>query len=354
MTLPAWAQTAFPGAAQRDKLQVLVRDQARVGPMWETVRRQADDVLNDAPQPLRHIVYEGRLDTDPQRVATVRSLRDMGKLDLLTQADAVTGDARYAEKQREFVLAWATTYEPTGNPINENKLIPVLVSYALQRDAFASADRPRVDAWVRALAAAGIESARARPDSTGNNWHPKRLELVAAAAWILGEDHFTRYAVEGAQSYVASSLRPDGSSFDFEHRDALSYHMGGVAPLLRLAALLKPSGFDLYHYEAPNGAGVKKSVAFVAPYARAEKTHGEFARTKGKLDQERAAAGLEHYRPGRLFDPKSSLQFFEMATAFEPGYGALVARLAGAPGEQHPTWNVVLARAGWLHGPPKP
>lgn len=344
----AQAQTVFPGAKECAKLRDLVSRHDRVAQLSKPVILGSDEALDDAPQPLKHIVYEGRLDTDPQRIATVASLLDMQKIDLLIQGGIATGETRYAKKAREYVLAWTASYQPTGNPINEVKLLPLLVAYEWQRESFTPADQNRIDGWMRTLALAEIQSAKTRPQSTHNNWHPKRLELVAAIGKILSEETYIRYAVDGAKSYVAASLRPDGSSVDFEQRDALSYHIGGIKPLLRLAALLKSSGFDLYSYTAPNGASVKKSVDFMVPFAKGEKTHGEFARTTADLDKKRAAAGISHYQPGRLFEPTSSLSLFEMATAFEPSHAALVARLASSNDENYPTWNVVMVRAGWL------
>ncbi|MBC8127436.1 MAG: alginate lyase family protein [Gloeobacteraceae cyanobacterium ES-bin-144] len=348
----AQAQIFFPGAKECAKLRDLVSRHERVAQLSKPVIRGASEALDDAPQPLKHIIYEGRLDTDPQRIATVASLLDMQKIDLLIQAGIATGETRYAKKTREYVLAWTAAYEPTGNPINEVKLLPLLVAYEWQRNAFSPVDQKRIDSWMKTLALVEMQSAKTRPQSTHNNWHPKRLELVAAIGKILSEETYVRYAVDGAKSYVAASLRPDGSSVDFEQRDALSYHIGGIKPLLRLAALLKSSGFDLYSYTAPNGASVKKSVNFVAPFAKGEITHGEFARTTADLDKKRAAAGIPHYQPGRLFEPASSLSLFEMATAFEPSYAALVARLASSSDEVYPTWNVAMVRAGWLCAAP--
>lgn len=290
------------------------------------------------PTPLAEMVYEGRLDTDPARVRTV-------------EAWAVTGNGRYASQARRVALAWVRTYRPTGNPINENKLEPVLVAYGLWRQEVEAAERARTDQWLRELAEKQWVTARARPATTRNNWQPKRLKLVARAGWILDDAAMRARAATEAKRYIEEGLRADGSSEDFHQRDSLGYHVGGLKPLLQLAAILASDGVDLYRFEVASGASVRRSVAFVVPYATGEKTHGEFLRSQIQLDRQRAEAGLDEYRPGRRFDPRQALPLFELASAFEPDYRRVVGQLVGRPDARYPTWPAVLAGVGWVHEP---
>lgn len=343
-----FAQSAIPAAAQLAKLREAIALDPRAAEMGKKVCQEADLALQRPAQPLRAIIYEGRLDNDPERVNTVRNLADMERLEVLAQAWALTGQPKYADKARDLIKAWTAKYAPTGNPINENKLEPLLVCYAIHRASFPPAEQQRIDHWLRQLAEAEQKHALQRPDTTQNNWHPKRLKLVAFAGTILQDSKLLDYAIEGAKAYVDTSLRSNGASVDFEQRDALSYHIGGVKPLMGLSAILLPTGFDFYHYVAPGGGSVQKSVAFVLPYAEGTQSHGEFAHTTAEIDKKRAAAGLAKYQPGRRFEPVESLALFEMASAFEPKYGALVAKLSQHPGAQFPTWAMVLAKSGWV------
>lgn len=345
------AVTAWPTAAQRAEWARRVGEVPEVAALWEPVRAAAETALGVAPTPLAEIVYEGRLDTDPARVRTVAALQDMERLQRLVEAWAVSGDERYAGHAQAMALAWMQTYRPTGNPINENKLEPVLVAYGLWRQEVDPAKRARADQWVRELAEKQRADAWARPATTRNNWQPKRLKLVARAGWILGDAAMRAQAAAEAKRYIEEGLRADGSSEDFHQRDSLGYHVGGLKPLLQLAALLAPDGLDLYRYEAASGASARRSVAFVVPYATGQKTHGEFLHSQIHLDRQRARAGLAEYRPGRRFEPRQALPLFELASAFEPDYRRVVGQLVGRPEARYPTWPVVLAGAGWVHEP---
>lgn len=280
-------------------------------------------------------------------MATVAALQDMAAADVLLDAWVVTGDARYRDALRALVLAWAGTYQPTGNPINENKLVPLLMAAGVLRATFAEPDWTRIQAWTRQLAEKGIEHGKRVPQSTRANWHPKRLKIAAIDGELCGEPAFTGYARSEAVAYIASSLRPDGGSLDFEHRDSLAYHCAGIKPYLSLAALLPP-GEDFYRLESSGGASIRKSVDFILPYARGEKTHEEFRNSQVELDRRRQEAGIEKYRKGRLFDPPQALALLEMAQAFDPVHGDLIARLAGRPGERFPTWQSVRCAVGWV------
>jgi hypothetical protein len=340
--------SAIPSAHQRAALAELVRTDPEAQRLWAPLQQRADQALMLSPRPLKELVYQGHLQTHPARITTVDHLQDMDHIDVLVQAWVITGDERYADHALEFAVAWARTYRPTGDPINENKLEPMLSAYALLNERLSAEQRDEFEGWTRQLARAQIDSIPRFPGTTTNNWHPKRLKLVAWAGRILDEPQYLDFAVSETKTYIAHALRPDGSSRDFEQRDSLGYHIGGVKPLLRLAAILAPSGEDLYHYTSPEGASPQRSVRFIEPYARGEKVHGEFARTESNLDRRRAEAGLERYRPGRPFRPQESVRLLEIAIAFEPEYGKLLSQVLGDD-MTFGTWPAVLASIGWAY-----
>ncbi len=304
-------------------------------PALSLLRRDADAYLDAKPIPLGEIFYQGQLDTHPRRVETEKSLADMDKLAALSEAYAATGDARYAAKAREFVLAWVKTYYPNGNSINENKLEPVFLAYDLLRDTFSAEEKERVESWIGRIARRQIETNgwrnREHSKKALDNWDSKRIKLVGVAGWILGEQEWIDYGIQGFKEYVARGLFADGTSVDLKTRDALSYHVSGLRPLLVMAMwadLKKPGeGRKLFDYVAPNGASLRKSVEYVVPYATGEKIREEWKNTTVGLDRERAAAGLAYYKPGKHFDPLSSLEMFQMASLFDPKFAPIATQL---------------------------
>lgn len=302
---------------QREKLSRLVRADKDARKLWEALRAEADTLVDDTPRPIAVMHYEGMLDTHPDRIATEGSLKDMDKLVVLSQAWAASGQAKYGKKAVDYVVAWSGTFIPTGNPINENKLEAVLAAYYLLKDLIPSEERGEITAWMRRIAEREMESGKNIPAAAQNNWHSKRVKLVALIGHILNDPTFTTYAKRAFEGYVSVGLLPDGSSQDFVQRDALSYHQSGLKPLLIVALFLGAEGKALYHWSSPSGSSLKKSVDFVLPYAEGKKVHREWVNTKVALDRERGKAGIAYYKPGKPFDPVSAVELFELASVFD-------------------------------------
>ncbi|MFW5846280.1 MAG: iduronate-2-sulfatase, partial [Planctomycetota bacterium] len=113
-----------------------------------------------------------------------------------------------------------------------------------------------------------------------------------------------------------------------------------LKPPIELAMILGEP--ELYTWEGPEGGSLKKSVDFVVPYATGEKTHKEWVDSRVRLDQERAAAGLEKYRPGRLYEPKSAHELMEYASFFDSGLIPLALSLDDSDAERYPGWRMLV------------
>jgi len=352
-------------AAQRQAIQKAAQDadpDTQAARAIATLRRDAEALLTSTPRPLAEIHYQGLLDTNPRRVEAEKSLADLEKLAALSEAFAATGDERYATKAREFVLAWASTYKPNGNCINENKLEPVFLAYDLLREGFSTEQKSQIENWMRQIARQQIDTNgcrdREHSKKSMDNWDSKRIKIVGVIGWVLGKEEWQSYAMQGFKDYVRLGLFPDGTSVDLKQRDALSYHVSGLRPLLVMAmwAEIKTpgEGRKLFDYEAPNGASLRKSVEFVLPYARGENIHEEWKNTTVELDRQRAAAGLAYYQPGKPFNPLASLELFEMASAFDPKFLPVVATLQAlgaekaASSDEKNAGHTAPGTSGWL------
>jgi hypothetical protein len=348
-------------ASERQKLARLVQRDPEAQAVWAGVKKDADAFLDAAPKPLDVIHYEGLLDTDPERIRTEESLQDLDKISVLGYAHAATGHARYRDKAKQFILAWVSTFQPTGNAINENKLEPVWITYDLLRADFGAGERARVEDWVRRIAAREIEAGKdqAQPGVPKDNWHAKRLKIVGQIGFVLNDRRFIDYALDGFKQYVADGLRPDGSSVDLEKRDALSYHTGALKSLLPLAQMAMRRGITLdgktlYDYKAPSGASLRRSVEFVVPYVTGAKTRAEWRKTTSGLDRRRAEAGIAFYKPGKPYDPQNALEALEMAAFFDPKMVRLVSLLTKSAAVRSPSWltlvnTVTRPRPGGRH-----
>ncbi|MEM7576811.1 MAG: alginate lyase family protein [Planctomycetota bacterium] len=340
-------------ADERRQLQALVDQDPQAAAIAEHTRRLAEPLLGTPATPLEVIHYEGLVNTDPRRVETVKSLRQMGDAGWVLRHWQATEDPAAADTLRDWIAAWATTYRFTGNDVNENKFVPLLVAYVDLREGFNPEDQQAADTLFRQLGE--HHARRARESQYLTNRFAKHLRIAALAGLALDEPGWLDAARDGVSRFVRESLRPDGSSFDLEHRDTLTYHGSALKPMIELSILfdrdtdLDPdsdsdSGSQpLYFFEGPGGASIAKSVEFVVPYATGAKTREEWKNSEVELDRQRAEAGLEYFQPGKLYDPKQAAELLELAAYYRPDLVPLVVQLTDAPDKQttYPTWLIL-------------
>ncbi len=337
--------------AQLAKLRELVKTDSEAAALAVVVKEQATPLLGTPPRPIAVIHYEGLVNTDPKRIKTVEHLSQMSDMAVLVRHWQATGEERAAETLRLLIFDWADTYKPTGNDVNENKFYPLLVAYHSLRDSFESKEQQRIDAWVQQIGRLHEEAVATSEHVT--NRYSKSVRLLAMAGLILGRKDWAEAANEGVKRFVRKSLYRDGSSLDLKHRDSLTYHGSSLKPPMELAMLAGESGRALYSWTSPGGGSLQKSVDFMVPYAMGEKTHAEWVNTKVKLDRRRAAAGIEKYRTGRLYEPRDALGVMEYASYFDPDLMRVVLHLTKGDAKRIPTWRTLINESARSTNNPK-
>ena len=333
-------------AQQRTKLMELIKTDKDAKARFETLKRAADKALNDKPNPIRVIQGEGKLKTDPLAIKTRESLGDMRKMYFFAYTFASTGDTQYADKAREFILAWAQQNMPTGNPIDETTLDDLFFAFDLTQSQFSPAEKKSAQTWMRKVAdtqiAIGLIHARKGDGISKNNWQSHRLKIVGLIGYTLAEKKYIDYAIEGFKRQIEVNLRPDGSSIDFHERDALHYHCYDVEPLLELAIAANNNGTNLYTYKSKSGASLEKSVKFLMPFCSGEKKHPEFVKSTVAFDRKRAESGDENYKAGHHFDPKKGGRSLELAAAFDKNLSEVYCQATARTVSIYPSWQFVL------------
>ena len=322
----------------REKLQALVENNDQVNDLWQALQKRLSNHIKAVPDPAEVINYEGLLDTNPLRIVTTKQLEDMNIIADLLFGWYISDDPNYRFKLKDYINAWATKYVPTGNPINENKLISLIHAYAVLRSDFEPNEQKLIDRWLDQIAQAEMSNERVPM----NNWEAKRIKLVHTISIATGEEDLADFAYQHFKDYIDYSLYPDGTSRDLESRDALHYHLSGLDPLLSYGIMVElhgPQNLNVYTYQAEDGASIRKSIDYVVPYALGEKTRQEWINSKVKLDQERANAGLEKYQPGKLFDPKESLDTFTLAWYYNDDYLTVVQKISNQDQDDNSTWD---------------
>lgn len=330
--------------SQLPKLATLVHDNADAAKVFDPIRKAADAALTVTPDPVPTIVSEGKLASNPDKKRTWKALDDMGRMSALSWTHVVTGDAKYAAKGREFILAWAKTNRSQGNPINDTNLEPLIVSYDLLADTFSPDDKQTVETYLRETYAAEYKTGHNGSHTNVNNWNSHRIKIEGLAAYALRDEKLVAEAIAEYKKQIGQNLKPDGSSIDFEERDALHYQEYDLRPLMTFAAAARNNGEpDLYAWAAPNGASLAKGMAFLKPFCEGARQHPEFVNSKVDFDRQRAAAGQAEYRAGRIWDPREGLGCVERAELWEPDLKPLAVKLSKSPGsDAYPTWQTVL------------
>jgi len=306
--------------SQATALREALRNDAAAARAFEPVKKPAGGALKENPRPIKRIVSEGRLHSDPEKIQSLKARGDLPKAEALGYAYALTGKTEYGEKAREFALAWARTYEPDGNPINETEFIRLMKGYDLTRALYTAPERAEVVRWFLRMAEEQKAAIRPASSTFKNNHHSHRLKIVGHVAFLLANSDLMRWAVSDTRRHLNVNLYPDGSTFDFRQRDALHYHVYDLLPLIELAMAADKNGINLYEHATPEGAGLEKSIVFLIPYISGEKTHREFVHSSVKFDLQRSTAGDPSIQVGEKWNPKKAKTLFDLAGYFQPRF----------------------------------
>ena len=329
-------------AAEAERLQRVIQEDTQAKHLYDSIHSRAKEYLKDSPRPLKQIFYEGMLQTHPERIDTRKSLEDIDKVVALIYSYYGSTKTEYAIKAKEIVSAWAITYHPTGNPINENKLGPLFWAYYLFQDQFTISEKTQIENWMLSIAVAQMT----RLHTPNNNWEVKRLKIIGTVGCIRDDMSLKEYSVNGLKEYIHTAYYADGTSNDLKERDALHYHISGLVPAIAFFVTSTPfhSEFDLFTHTSPEGSSVHKSVEYTFPYANGTLKRKEWKNSKVALDKKRAEAGLAEYQPGMLFDPEKAKPLFEWAGYYNPEWYSLL-------GKQTAENNYTTTWVGLLNSP---
>jgi hypothetical protein len=343
ISLNGFAQFVGLNSKEISVLRSLVKDDNDAKKFYSAIKRTADNALNENPNPIDTVVSEGHLSTDPKKVRTIQSLKDIDKIYALSVIYTIEGNKTYLSKTGEFITSWATTNQPQGNPINDTKFEDLFLAYDLIKKDLSFSQQKTVNNWLEQMAEAEIKTALPKTKKTSfNNWNSHRLKVIGLIAYILDNDKYKTYIAEELPAQIEKNLLPDGSGIDFRERDALHYHIYTLEPLISLATVLKrATGQDFYHYSSPSSASVSKSIEFLIPFVSGEKMHPEFVNSTVAFDKKRADNKEAGYKIGALFKRTAGVPVLVQASYFDPSCMDVVRKLLNTSAT-YPTWQAVI------------
>jgi hypothetical protein len=267
------------------------------------------------------------------------------------------------EKARQYLLAWARAYTPTGNPIDEEVFCKYVAAYDLLQDGLSLSDRRTVTAFMRALYQRGKAYAAARPaEMSHSNWESRHLALASAIAFVLAEPGMSDYVRDRFREQITYNILPGGrlrqllpeavryprladrldepvprgATFDFVQRDAVEYHVASAQGLVMAAWVARQQGLDWLRVPGAQGQTLLDALDFVAPYATGERSHHEFARSMASFDKEMNRGGL--------FDPRYAQVLLALASALDARYAAYARGAVLPPFERLLFYTQAVAR----------
>ena len=303
----------------------------------EELRRSAAPALTKAPDPLPVVRTAGVLPTTEAYKRAVESRRDWLLISDLASLFAATSEQRYLARYEQYLSAWFSTYRISGNPIDETNLSFWMLAYRVAGGALPLPVQSRMRTFACDLSVSHQQWQLPERTTSTNNWQSHRVKLAVMGAFVCGDSRLIGRAITAFKDQIRDNLLPTGEVIDFLERDAMHYVIYSVEPLLEAALFSELNGKPLFHHVGPQGQLLGRTLEWLAPYARGDKSHEEFARSKVRFDAERAAAGVPGY--SGPFDPRKARYTYWLASRLDSRWSDLSLKL-----EQ--PW--ITQRAPWL------
>ncbi len=296
------------------------------------VMKKAKDTVGTPLPTLAHLYSEGLLASDPRKQKTGAVTRRFDDVYAWAVAARMGPPALQPAAQKAAIstlMSWATKYKPNGNPINEQKFLSMFQAADLVMPLMSAAQQQTVRKWIHSFVPAA-EHFPLQGMCKINNWKTFSLQIRGAAATAVGDQAALGKVRHELDTLLKETIRSDGSSLDFHHRDSFHYHLYNSEALLDLAMYAPGAVSDT------SKARIEKTFAFVKPYYLGQKKHLEFKNTQVAFDRYRAANGETKYAPHQ-WDPHEADALLQRARAFFPAVrawsGGSEARNAGVRNE---------------------
>ncbi len=334
--LVLWGLLAWPQPAAGQATFALVSPDGvaalrtkRETPRAREVIRAAKAAAQRDPHALAQVHTEGTLPHEGTYDQSREAMRDWPAMRDLALGFALTGDETYLRAVTRYFAAWLDAYRASLNPIDETGLDNVILAYDLAGKWLPDDLRQKMTKLMHALATGYLAvQPNTRKGTTVNNWQSHRLKLITLSAFALNDPGLITNARRALQTQLDYNLRADGSTVDFEQRDALHYVVYDLEPLFTAVLAAKAHGLDWYNMKNRSGASLETALQWLKPYAAGARTHEEFAHTTVEFDRTRAKAGLPGFS-GR-WDPKLSAMLYQLAGRLNPRWTNLATRLGPA------------------------
>jgi len=312
-----------PGAVEKAKSRILANDPA-VLPAYQELLKRADkaltlkplsvldkpktpdsgdkhDYMSQAPyfwpDPTRpdgrpYIRKDGQRNPEAgdENSDSPRMGRMAGSSETLALAYYFSGREEYAEHAAKLLRTWfldpATRMNPNLNyaqavpgvntgrgtgMIESRSLIAAIDAVGLLAGSkvWTAEDQTGLVTWIRSFLDWAQSSKNGKDEAAAKNNHGSHYDAqLAHFALFTGQTELAKSIVEGAkQRRIAQQIKPDGSQpLELSRADSFGYSRFNLLALFDLATIGEHVDVDLWHFETPDGAGIRKALDFLVPY----------------------------------------------------------------------------------------
>ena len=278
---------------------------------------------------------------DGERNPEIKNITDSDEMDdlildveALTEAYKQTKNNIYADFAAKLIKTWfidpATKQSPNlkfsqGIPgINDGRGIGLIETRFLFKitdaatqlqgsNAWTSTDQRQLKQWFQEFLTWMTTSEIGLDVADEHNNHGTYYDVqIINYAQFTGQLELAKKQIEVTKGRMASQLKPDGSQpHELARTKSFGYSLMNLEGFFIIAELAKKQGIDLFSYQTPEGASLKKCLDFLVPYIKKEKvwTYQQIAEIHWTDTEELLRKAALYYKDpayGRLADQVSA------------------------------------------------
>ncbi len=335
-------------AASRSRFALLNPDDIatrvkRPGAPVASIVKRAEAHLAREPRALRRLTLEGRHPGQAAYEESKAATEDFQAILELGLAFTATREDRFLTGADRMIGAWAKTYRPNLNPIDEEKFERLIMGADLVRGRI----DPNTDAALDALLLRFKEgyAAAVRPPylrgTDRNNWQSNRYKLAVMSAYALGDlDEVVRLRDLFDTFLDEHIVTPDGMLQDFRERHAIHYTVYSLHALTLACLATRAHGHDWLNRRNAAGASVATAIDWTVPYMTGRLKNEEFEGSPVAFDRARKERGTPGY--SGLWQPGNGAWMFERAAALSPRWRPVLDVTSAAAGRPPSDWMRVI------------
>ncbi len=288
----------------------------------------AQSALPRIPHPMVHVHTDGLLPHQGARDESVNAERDWDAARDLAVGYCVTSDPVYLAHAGAILSAWVKTYQPDFNPGDEANLEQLFLAADIIDSAMPA---PLLAQWqgFASRLSAGYIAQIDRHSTDADNRQSTRIKLATLAAYVVADTGAIGHLQSAFTAQLNTNIQSDGSTTDYDKRDALYYVVRDLQPMVTAALAAHDHGENWYGITAPSGVTLQSALAWLNTYATGADTHQEFMRSGVAYDFDRRNAGLEGF--SGTWAPGGSAQLYLYASALDRRWADLALQLGGMP-----------------------